>query len=202
MSEAKTLLQMAGADPKPAPLGDCVLVMIDCQREYLDGGLKLHRVEEALAEGALLLALARDRGVPVVHIQHNGNPGGLFDPEGPKHTLCDQVKPLDGEMVVTKTKPNAFAGTKLEEVLKPFARKNLIVAGLMTHMCVSSTVRSALDHNYGCTVVAGACATRDLPDSLGGDGVIKAADLHRAALAGLSDRFAVIVPDALSLEGN
>lgn len=202
MPEPRTLLQMAGADPKPAPMDECVLVMIDCQREYLDGGLCLPGVHEALAEGALLLGLARQRGVPVIHIQHSGNPGGLFDPEGPKHALCDQVTPQDGEAVVSKTLPNAFAGTGLEEVLKSSGRKHLIVAGLMTHMCVSSTARSALDHGFGCTVVAGACATRDLPDSLGGNGIIKAAELHRAALAALADRFAVIVADTKALEVN
>lgn len=199
MSEAKTLFQLAGADPKPAAWDDCALVMIDCQREYLDGGLILFGVEEALAEGAKLLAMARERGVPIIHIQHKGNPGGLFDPEGPNHALCDEVTPKEGEVIVAKTKPNAFTETELEDILKPYARKSLLIAGLMTHMCVSSTARAALDHGYSCTVVAGACATRDLPDSLGGDGVIKAADLHRAALAALADRFAVIVPDTVAL---
>lgn len=67
----------------------------------------------------------------------------------------------------------------------------------MTHMCVSSTVRAALDLGYRSTVIASACATRDLPDGLGG--VVDAATLHRAALAALGDRFAVIAPNASSI---
>jgi nicotinamidase-related amidase len=57
-------------------------------------------------------------------------------------------------------------------------------------MCVSATARSALDHGYACTILAPACATRDLPDGQGG--AIEAAEIHRVELAALSDRFAMI----------
>jgi nicotinamidase-related amidase len=67
----------------------------------------------------------------------------------------------------------------------------------MTHMCVSSTARAALDLGYGCTVVGNACATRDLPDGHGG--VVSAAELHRVELAALRDRFAVVVDGAADL---
>jgi hypothetical protein len=66
-----------------------------------------------------------------------------------------------------------------------------VVGGFMTHMCVSSTVRAALDLGYGCTVVGNACATRDLLDCQGE--VVSAAELHRAELAALGDRFAVVI---------
>jgi nicotinamidase-related amidase len=74
----------------------------------------------------------------------------------------------------------------------------LIIAGFATHMCISATTRSALDHGYVSTVVAAACATRDLPDALG-KGVVPAAEVQRATLAALADRFATIVPDAAAL---
>jgi hypothetical protein len=61
----------------------------------------------------------------------------------------------------------------------------------MTHMCVSATVRSALDHGFQATVVASACATRDLADGSGG--VIPVAVVQRVSLAELTDRFAVVV---------
>jgi nicotinamidase-related amidase len=64
----------------------------------------------------------------------------------------------------------------------------------MTHMCVSSTVRAALDRGYHTTVVAKATATRDLPDTDGG--IIPAQILQRASLAALADRFAAIVQGA------
>ena len=73
-------------------------------------------------------------------------------------------------------------------------RKQLILAGFMTHMCVSSTARAALDLGYRVTVVAEACGTRDLPDGRGG--VVPAATIHEVALVELSDRFAVIARNA------
>ena len=60
-----------------------------------------------------------------------------------------------------------------------------------------AAVRAAVDLGFGCTVVAGACATRDLPDGQGG--VIAAGPLHRAELAALADRFAIVVPDSAAL---
>jgi nicotinamidase-related amidase len=65
-------------------------------------------------------------------------------------------------------------------------------------MCVSATARAALDLGYRTTVIADACATRDLPDGSGG--IIDATTVHRVALAELADRFATVVPtlDAIS----
>jgi len=73
-----------------------------------------------------------------------------------------------------------------------------VLAGFMTHMCVSSTARAALDLGYQTTVVADACATRDLPRP--GGGTIAAADLHAAELAALADRFAIVC-DAAAFPG-
>jgi len=63
----------------------------------------------------------------------------------------------------------------------------------MTHMCVSSTARAALDLGYRATVIADATATRALPDPTGGPDLAPEA-LQRAALAELADRFAVVAP--------
>jgi nicotinamidase-related amidase len=93
---------------------------------------------------------------------------------------------------VVKSLPNAFAKTDLDARLKATGRIDLIVAGFMTHMCVSATTRAALDLGYRATVVAEATATRDLPDGTGG--VLEAALVKRVALAELADRFARVVP--------
>jgi nicotinamidase-related amidase len=85
--------------------------------------------------------------------------------------------------------PSRFARTTLAETLRKLGRNHLIVVGFMTHMCVSTTVRAALDYGYRCTVVAAACGTPDLPDG----GGVPAAVVHRANLAALADRFARVV---------
>ena len=191
---ARTLLDLAGAPTHPSALDRSVLVIIDAQRDYLDGALPLVGIGPALEEAARLLALARREGVPVVHVVHHGKPGGaLFDPTGPGSAILPAVAPIDGEAVIVKGLPNSFAGTELDRRLKLIGRPELILVGFMTHMCVSSTARAALDLGYRTTIVADATATRDLPDGAGG--VIPAAALHRANLAALSDRFSIVVPD-------
>jgi len=191
---ARTLLDLAGAPSHPSALDRSVLVLIDAQRDYLDGALPLVGIEPALEEAAKLLALARRAGVPVIHIVHHGKPGGaLFDPTGPGSQILPAVAPIDGEFIVTKGLPNSFAGTELSDRLTQIGRPELILAGFMTHMCVSATARAALDLGYRNTVVAKAAATRDLPDGAGG--VVPAAELHRANLAALADRFSIVVPD-------
>lgn len=195
MSGAKTLLQMAGANPAPATLADAAVIIIDAQNEYVTGKLALPGVNEALARIADLIAAARKAGAPVIHVAQRGRPGGLFDPEQDVFKFAAQAAPQAGEAVVEKPLPNAFARTDLDEKLKATGRKSLVIAGFMTHMCVSATARSAVDHGYTVTVAADAAATRDLPDPLGGAD-LAAADIHRTALAELADRFAVIAQTA------
>lgn len=197
MSDPKTLLQMAGADLNPAALSLSALVLIDCQEEYRSGFLPLTGVDAAVQEAAALLARARALGTPVIHVRHVGKPGGAFDPDGPGGQIMAELAPREGETIVEKGLPNSFAGTNLQDALSTTNRKTLVVAGFMTHMCVSATTRSALDHGYFTTVVDSACATRDLPKPKGG--VLAARDLHDAALTALSDRFAVIAPDAAAV---
>ena len=198
MSDApKTLLQMAGADLAPSKLSDSTLVIIDAQNEYRSGALPLAGVDAAVKEISTLLKRARASGAPVVHVQHAGRPGGAFDLEAERGRIMREVAPECAEPVVQKPLPNAFADTDLADKLEAAGRKQLIIAGFMTHMCISSTARAALDHGYRVTIPAAACATRDLPAPDGG--VMTAAELHRAALTALADRFAIIARDAAAV---
>ena len=197
MPEPQTLLALSGADLTPSRLSAATLVLIDCQMEYVDGALALPGVGPALESAGRLLGRARQAGTPVVHIVHKGQAGGPFDLEAERGRIAPQVAAETGEPVISKGLPNAFAGTDLHATLQDLGRTELIFGGFMTHMCVSSSVRAALDLGYRATLVAGAAATRDLP--VPGGGVIDAESLHKASLAALADRFAVIVPDAEAL---
>jgi nicotinamidase-related amidase len=191
---AKTLLQLAGASPEPARLGEATLVLIDIQNEYFEGPVRLSGVEAATKVAAGLLARARALGTPVVHVRHRGRPGGAFDPEALRGQIHASVAPRDGETVIDKALPNSFAGTGLAEALAAIGPRPLVVAGFMTHMCVSATVRAALDHGLSSTVAMDATATRDLPDPTheAGAAVLPADTIHRAALAAIADRFATV----------
>ena len=190
MSTPKTLLELSGADLNPPPLAKSAVVIIDAQNEYLDGKLALPGTMPAIEAIRTLLANARAAGAPVIHVAHKGKAGGLFDRDGRGGAIIAAIEPVAGEVVVEKPLPNAFAQTTLDAELKKTGRTSLVIAGFMTHMCVSSTARAALDLGYKTTVASDASATRALPDPLGG--VISADALHRAALAELGDRFAII----------
>jgi nicotinamidase-related amidase len=190
MSEPKTLLQLAGADLEPAQVDSACLILIDMQNEYLDGPIAVANADAAIAQAKKLLESARAAGSPVIHVAHKGRAGSLFDRDAKRGQIVDELAPIEGENIVEKGLPNAFAGTPLQDLITGCERNDLIICGFMTHMCVSSTARAALDLGYRVTIDADSCATRDLPDGRGG--VIDAATLHDVALVELSDRFAVI----------
>jgi nicotinamidase-related amidase len=196
MTAPKTLLELAGADLSPPRLSDACLVLIDLQNEYCAGPLALPDAQAAIASAERLLTRARQEGAAIFHIAHKGRAGGLFDREAERGAIVARLAPLAGEPVIEKPLPNAFAGTDLQAQLAATGRKNIVLAGFMTHMCISSTARAALDLAFRTTIAADACATRDLPDGRGG--VISAATIHDVVLAELSDRFAIIADsDAL-----
>jgi nicotinamidase-related amidase len=193
----KTLLQLANTDLTPPKVADAALVLIDFQNEYLSGPLALPGALPAITAAGRLLDLARDAGAPVFHIAHKGRAGGLFDRDHERGQIVSALAPIAAETVVEKGLPNSFASTNLHQLLTETGHKNVIVAGFMTHMCVSSTARGALSLGYRVTIDASACATRDLP-RIGG-GVVDAKTLHAVALTELSDRFAIIADGSASL---
>jgi nicotinamidase-related amidase len=197
MTAPKTLLELSGADLNPPKLAESCLVLIDIQNEYRAGPLALPDAEPAIAVAAKLLARARKSGAAIFHIAHKGRAGSLFDRAADRGAIVAELAPLAGELVIEKELPNAFAGTDLKAQLAASGRKNIVLAGFMTHMCVSSTARAALDLGFRTTIDADSCATRDLPDGRGG--TLAARTIHEVALAELSDRFAIIARgDALS----
>lgn len=195
---ARTLMELANAPRHPSPLDRAALVVIDVQMEYVTGKLPLPGAAAAVAQAVELVELARRHGAPVIHIVHHAAPGAaLFNPGGPFAAIVPEIVPGPGEPVIAKGLPNAFAGTRLHETVRELGRSELIIAGFMTHMCVSATARAALDLGYRSTVVAAASATRALPSPIGGAD-LSAERVHEAALAELADRFAIVVPSAAS----
>ncbi len=190
MTTPKTLLELSGANLEPAKLGVASLVLIDMQNEYLQGPIALTDAKAAVDHAQNLLAKARAAGTTIIHVAHRGREGGLFDRSAERGQIIEPLSPVTGEQVVEKPLPNAFTDTRLKALLDEAGNHDLIMIGFMTHMCVSSSARAALDHGFRVTIDAESCATRDLPDGSGG--VIDATTLHRVALIELSDRFAVI----------
>jgi len=170
---------------------------VDLQNEYLSGPIAVPGAGNAIASAARLLASARNNGTPIFHIAHKVRPGSLFDRAAERGQIVTELAPVPNEAVIEKGLLNAFAGTELHALLSATGHKNIILAGFMTHMCVSSTARGALDLGYRITIAASACGTRDLPDGRGG--VSPAPTVHDVALVELSDRFAIIAPTSEEL---
>lgn len=192
MSVPRTLMSMYGLPLAPSALSKAVVVPIDVQNDYR-GALRLKGVDEAAGVIARLLERARAAGTPVIHVVQRGSAGGRFDLDAESGAIMPEARPIDGEPVVIKRFPSSFVGTDLLERVAATGRRELILAGFMTHMCLSTTARDALDHALRTTIVADAVASRDLPDPLGGD-PIPGETVSRVALAELADRFAIVAP--------
>ncbi|MCE9657929.1 MAG: cysteine hydrolase [Burkholderiales bacterium] len=168
------------------------LVLIDLQNDYFPGGtMELVGAQAAVSRAAALLAAFRGRSLPVFHIRHIAlRPGATFFlPGTPGAKIHPAVAPAEGERVVTKHHPNSFRETTLLQDLRAVDAKSLVVAGMMTHMCVDTTVRAAADLGFSCSLAHDGCATRNLQF---GGATVDAANVQLAYLAGLNGAFATV----------
>ncbi|MEV7405495.1 isochorismatase family protein [Streptomyces sp. NPDC091267] len=200
MNASTPLRAVIGLDNTLPRLAATTLIMIDFQNTYRTGVMALEGAEPALAAGARLLAAAREAGAPVIHIVNDGGEGTPYDIRAQIGAISPEVAPAEGEPVVVKQFPDAFHDTALEKLLRERgAGPDLVLAGFMTHMCVTFTAQGAFNHGYRPTVVAEATATRALPAPDGG--TLPAATLQTAALTTVADLFGLVAPEVADLAG-
>ena len=191
-----TLRELNGLDPQPARLADATLILVDYQNTYTQGVMELEGWQAALAEAAQLLAKARAQGAKVIHVINDGGAGTPYDIRTEIGQIHPSVAPIEGEPVVVKQAPNAFVGTTLAQEVDAAGRKQLVIAGFMTHMCVTFTTEGAFLRGNQPTVVASACATRPLQSAAG---AVSAMQLHQSALATIADLYGVVVKSCAEL---
>lgn len=145
----------------------------------------------AEANMARLLMEWRSRGLPVIHVRHcSVNPSSPLRPELPGNAYKPEAQPLPGEIEFTKTVNSAFIGTGLEDYLRSHHIAALVVIGLTTDHCVSTSVRMAANLGFEVTLVADATATFE---RRGHDGTLySAADMHAVNLASLNGEFCAV----------
>ena len=166
------------------------LLLVDIQNDYFPGGaMELVGSPEAGSQAGQLLEVCRRAGLAIIHVQHIATrPGATFFlPGTPGADLHASVAPQPGEPVFQKHFPNSFRETPLLEHLRGRGITELLVAGMMTHMCIDTTTRAAAGLGFTCQLAADACATRDL--AWGGE-TVKAAQVQGAFLAALQGSFA------------
>jgi nicotinamidase-related amidase/uncharacterized glyoxalase superfamily protein PhnB len=173
----------ATASPAPA------LLLIDVQQ-----GLDAPHLGERNNPGAerviaALLGEWRTAALPVIHVQHLSlEPDSTLRADAPGCAFKPEAEPLPGEPVFQKHVNSAFIGTPLDAYLHEQAIRSLVVVGLTTDHCVSTTVRMAGNLGYDVTVVEDATATFERRGP--GGQHLTAGQMHAAALASLDGEFA------------
>lgn len=172
------------------------LILIDIQKGFEDediqywGGRRNNPNAETNARE--LLDFWRLNNLPTFHIQHcSTNPKSKFVEGSIGNEFQDIIKPNIGEQIIKKNVHSAFIGTDLKQQLEMSNIKVLIIAGLTTDHCISTTARMAGDYGYDTFVVSDATATFGKE---GADGQKYSADIiHGAALASLHKEFVTVI---------
>lgn len=175
-----------------------MLLVVDVQQAFDDaswGGRNNLDAERRISE---LLQAWRDAGAPVIHVRHeSADPDGLFRRGTRAFEFKPEAAPLEGEPVVDKTVNSAFIGTTLSADLAALDADTVVVAGLTTDHCCSTTARMAGNLGFETWFVSDATATFDRFY----DGArIDAETMHRTALASLDGEFATVMATAEAID--
>lgn len=164
------------------------LLLIDVQNFFNNPDLGKRNNLEAEENMAELLKVWRETNRPIVHIKHISNPSL---PHNPGRDIKEIVAPLPEEPVFIKQVNSAFIGTNLEEHLRNKGIEALVIVGLTTDHCVSTTTRMGKNLGFNPYIVSDATATFD---RVSFDGKLYSAEeIHNLALVSLSDEFATVV---------
>jgi nicotinamidase-related amidase len=177
---------------------DATLIVIDVQMAFNDPSWGTRNNPGAEGHIAELLAGWRKTQRPIIHVQHRSlQPGSLFHPDLPGFQVKPEAAPLSSEPVIFKNVNSSFIGTDLEQRLRARNAKTVVIAGITTDHCVSTTARMAGNLGFSTYFVSDATATFD---RRGPDGRHFGAQLmHDTALASLHGEFATVIDTATVL---
>lgn len=170
---------------------ESALLVIDVQQGMDNPRLGERNNPDAEKRIADVLAAWRAAGKPVIHVQHDSvEPQSELRPDRPGNAVKPEGKPIEGEPVFRKNVNSAFIGTNLESYLRERGIDNLVMVGLTTEHCVSTSARMAANLGFNVTIVADATAAFE---HKGYDGTHFTADqVHNVELANLNREFATI----------
>ena len=165
------------------------IILVDVQNDYFTGGkCELYDIEKTAGVVGSLLEDGRKNDEEVIYIQHvNKNPNASFFGEGTKGCEINaSVKPMPNEKIFIKHRPNSFYETGLDEYLRSKEITELTICGMMSHMCIDTTVRAAKDLGYIVKLIENACTTKPL--NLDGE-IFPAKTVHKVFMAALNGTF-------------
>lgn len=170
------------------------LIIIDIQNDYFPNGkMELNNPEQAASNAAKALTWFRQNNKDnIFHVQHLAHDPsvGFFLPDTDGADIHASVAPLATEDITVKYAPNSFFNTDLEKKLKEKDVTKLVVVGMMTHMCVDSTVRAAADLGFEVTLLEDACTTLALSYN---DIQLTAEQVQYSYMAGIHGVFAQVI---------
>lgn len=164
------------------------LLLIDVQKAFDEDIWGNRNNPDAESNIAKLLSRWRYNSLPIIHVKHCSiRKESPLHPDQEGNQFKDEARPLEGEVQFSKTVNSAFIGTGLDVYLKDHDLNALVVVGLTTDHCVSTSVRMAANLGFQVTLVSDATATFERE---GPDGKMYSADImHAANLASLHDEF-------------
>lgn len=181
-------------------LSRTVLLPIDVQRGFDDPSWPPRWNTEMEANGRALLAHWRVAGAPIIHVRHDSvQPGSALAPGHWGNRFREGFEPQDGEPIVSKSVNSAFIGTDLDLRLRRIGAETIIIFGISTDMCVSTTVRTGANMGWSFVLAADACDCFDLSDGQGG--IIPGPQIHAAHVATLAAEFCRIATTAELIGG-
>jgi len=177
---------------------DAGLILIDIQKGFDDPAWGARNNPDAEANAGRLLAAWRASGRPVFHVRHaSRHAASPLAPRGPGFAFKDVVAPRPGEPEFVKQVNSGFIGTDLETSLRAAGVDTVVIVGLTTPHCVSTTTRMAGNLGFTAFVAADACADFVANTARGWrDGATIEIDpelSHRVALAHLHGEFATVL---------
>jgi len=169
-------------------LDRAVLLPVDLQQAFDAPPWPRRWNADVDANGLALLAAWREAGRPIIHVRHDSvEPGSSLAPEAPGNAFRPGFGPQAEEPLVTKSVNSAFIGTDLDLRLKRLGARHVVVFGISTDMCVSTTVRTGANMGWDMILVPDASDCFDLPD--GNGGIIAAETVQQAHVATLGFEF-------------
>lgn len=168
------------------------LILIDIQNDYFKNGkCELFESETSAKNAKKILLFFRKSNLPVIHVQHiaTDKTASFFLPNTYGSEINETVFPLGSEEIIIKHSPDSFFKTGLQTLLEKKNITKLVICGMMSHMCIDTSVRTAKKLGYNITLINDACTTKNLSWD---DVEIPANTVHQVFMASLQKSFADI----------
>jgi len=168
-----------------------ILLPVDMQTAFDDAPWPRRWNRDVDSNGLALLSAWRSAGRAIIHVRHDSvAPGSTLAPGTPGNRFRPGFGPRGDEPLVTKSVNSAFIGTDLDLRLRRLGARHVVVFGISTDMCVSTTIRTGANLGWDMVLVPDACDCFDLSDGRGG--TIRAEDVQAAHVATLAFEFCTI----------